>query len=142
MTTYTNEIEKIQKHAELVEALDTSLTEYVYDQLGCDNFDEFVETLSDVNRGGADAGWSGFIYYKDTCEFYEDNQSEIVKLVEEMAESLGESAIKLVQGFRCLGSDYTEKEIAKTLYTEEHDETIANALAWFALEEIARLTDI
>ena len=45
----------------------------------------------------------------------------------------------MVQGFNCLGKDYTMTEIGRTLYgnKSQHNTYVANALAWFALEEVA-----
>jgi len=49
----------------------------------------------------------------------------------------------LVRSFRCLGNngqpDYSEDEIAEAIYTgrSESADIIRNAMAWFALEEIA-----
>lgn len=98
------------------------------------------DSLQDVVNHGADSGFPGFTYYADTCGFYARHQSRIVALVEEMADDLGESPCKLVAGFRCLNGDYSEAEVGRTLYgpKKSHDTQIANALAWFALEEVAR----
>jgi hypothetical protein len=64
----------------------------------------------------------------------------IVALVESMAEEFGQGSADMVQNFRCLGKDYTMTEIGRTLYSNkpQHDTYVANALAWFALEEVAR----
>ena len=98
------------------------------------------DSLQDVAEHGADGGFPGFCYYSDTCAFYAKHQTRIVSLVEEMASDMGESPTKLVAGFRCLNGDYSEAEVGRTLYGPKkvHDEQIANALAWFALEEVAR----
>ena len=98
------------------------------------------DSLQDVANHGADGGFPGFCYYSDTCAFYARHQSRIVALVEELADDLGKSPCKLVAGFRCLNGDYSEAEIGRTLYGPKkgHDTQIANALAWFALEEVAR----
>jgi hypothetical protein len=98
------------------------------------------DSLQDVANHGADAGYAGFTYYTDTCAFYAQHQTRIARMVEEMADDLGETPTGLVKGFRCLNGDYTESEIGRTLYgpRRQHDTQIANALAWFALEEVAR----
>jgi hypothetical protein len=100
------------------------------------------EIAQDVCNHGANSGFSGFIYYHETEAFYLKNKSLIVEMAKEMADSLGEPLIGMIQGFNCL--DATEEEIGQTLYGNKKncDQMVANALAWFALEEVARnLTD-
>jgi hypothetical protein len=100
--------------------------------------------LKDVYNHGADAGYPGFTYYHDTCRFYARHKAEINSLAEEMAESLGEDVIEMVKNFNCIKGDFSTSEIAKTMYgrrTEKEKNDLCqidNALAWFALEEIAR----
>lgn len=102
------------------------------------------EQLEDVARNGADAGWSGFCYYHETVAFYKAYKADILKLAEEMASDLGEDIMTMISGFRCLGSsgkpDYTLTEIGEALYSGrgESAAVIRNAMAWFALEEVAR----
>lgn len=104
------------------------------------------DCLSDIARHGADAGWPGFSYYTDTVSFFKRNRRAIVELVERMAEDLGESPPDLVTGFNCLGGRDRAKRsehlpsVCRCLYGRigENDTTEANALAWFALEEVAR----
>jgi hypothetical protein len=98
-----------------------------------------LDSLQDVASHGADGGFAGFTYYSDTCAFYAKHQTRIVALVEEMASDMGESPTNLVAGFRCLNGDYSEAEVGRTLYGPKkgHETQIANALAWFALEEVA-----
>jgi hypothetical protein len=101
----------------------------------------FKETAKDVAEHGADSGFSGFTYYADTCAFYANHQTgEIVKMVTEMAEELGEGAIEMVRNFNCLGKEYSDEEVGQTLYGSKakHNTQVANALAWFALEEVCR----
>lgn len=106
------------------------------------------EQLADVARHGADAGWSGFTYYSETCQFYKAHKAEIIELAKQTADDLGESMIGMIRNFACLTSgqypnrkpDYTEDEIAEALYSGRGEcaDVIRNAMAWFALEEIAR----
>jgi len=119
----------------------------VEEQLGMEG-DELRSTFQDVANHGADADYPGFTYYHDTCEFYKVNQKIIVAEVEAMAQDLGEEPTFMVQYFNCLStnekgkrkSDYTTAEVALTLYgtPKQHNDMVANALAWFALEEVAR----
>ena len=52
--------------------------------------------------------------------------------------------IEMIRGFRCLGNagkpDYTQDEIAEAIYSGRGDcaDLIRNALAWYALESVAR----
>lgn len=102
------------------------------------------ESLADVARHGADAGWSGFTYYSETCQFYKAHKADILSLAGEMANELGEDMISMVAGFRCLGNngkpDYSQTEIAEAIYSGRGEcaDVIRNAMSWFALEEVAR----
>lgn len=102
------------------------------------------EQLEDVARHGADGGWSGFTYYSDTCAFYKAHKADILKLAEEMASDLGEDMLNMISHFRSLSNnnkpDYSQTEIAEALYSGRGEcaDMIRNAMAWFALEEIAR----
>lgn len=99
----------------------------------------FQKIAPDIINHGISGGFSGWIYYTETCAFYAKNQSLIVELVESQSDEYGyRSAQDMVNGFRSL--DATLSEIAYTLYCKNlpHDIQVANALAWFAAEEVAR----
>mgnify|MGYP003349736771 CR=1 FL=1 len=116
------------------------------------------EQLADVARHGADAGWSGFTYYADTVAFYKAHKADILALAKQQADDFGQGMIAMIAGFNCLSSkvttnlylsnsprcyrkpDFSEDEIAEAIYSGrgESADTIRNALAWFALEEVAR----
>lgn len=117
-------------------------------------------TLRDVTEHGAGGGFSGFIYYTETVAFFKKNRKAILDLVGEYARELGETPIQFVASFNCLkpspadkyGAGYsrqqdiedTQAEIARALYGRlaQDDTQVPNALAWFALEEVARhITD-
>lgn len=100
-----------------------------------------TEYLTDVANNGASGGYPGFTYYTDTVKFFKANKKDIVELVKEMAEEFGESAINFVSSFQCLKpSGEWEDEIGRALYgrLSPDDYIVPNALAWFALEEVAR----
>lgn len=102
-----------------------------------------TESLEDLARHGADAGFPGFTYYADTVSFFKRNREAIKASVYEMASQLGERPSDMVAGFRCLqpADDETRESIARCLYggrVGEKDAQVANALAWFAAEEMAR----
>lgn len=127
---------------------------------------EDKESLRDVMRGGADAGFCGFTYYKDTVAFFKRNRKDICNLVESMAQDLGENPADMVAGFQCLAGRELAREHTQSGWIEERtkaqnrmrlaewlpsvsrclyggrvtdeDTQVANALAWFALEEVAR----
>lgn len=103
------------------------------------------EELRDVASHGADAGWPGFTYYDDTNAFYKAHKSDILALAKQTADDLGQPMLEMVQGFRCLNGskgrrDYSIDAIAESLHSDKGDDStyIRNALAWFALEEVAR----
>ena len=99
---------------------------------------DFQEKAPDISNYGISGGFSGWIYYTETCQFYAKNQSSIIKLVECQSDEYGyHSAQDMVKGFRSL--DTTLSEIGCTLYgnKRQHDTQVANALAWFAAEEVA-----
>ena len=106
------------------------------------------ERLADVARHGADAGWSGFTYYTDTNAFYKAHKADILELAKQCAEDFGQEMLVMVQGFNCLSDKsngrgkpfYSLDEIAAALHSDkgEGSTCIRNAMAWFALEEVAR----
>jgi hypothetical protein len=118
--------------------LPASVVRAVVKKLG--GWEEFKETAKDVNEHGADAGFSSFIYYSDTMRFYIKHRADINAMVTEQADQLGENLLTMVAGFRSLNGEYSEDEVGQTMYGAKHyvDTYIANALAWFALEEVCR----
>ena len=117
--------------------LPEDLIRQVVRQIG--GWDSFKEHARDVSMYGAAGGFGGFIYYTDTCRFYAVNRDAILEAVRDMAQDIGEEPMQLVRSFNCL-KDSTESEVGLTLYGQkhQHDTQVANALAWFALEEVAR----
>ena len=122
--------------------MNESLKTAVLEQLSIDTdniTDEDRSQLEDVANHGADAGWTGFTYYSDTLPFYADNRSDILELAGEYAEMLGSTMSEMIAGFGCVNE--TAAEVEQCLIEGEGDEnytSIANSLAWFALEEVAR----
>jgi hypothetical protein len=116
-----------------------TLRDAVIAQLGGDE-SEARDTLRDVAFHGADVGFAGFTYTRDTCQFFADNRADILALVRETASDFGEPPMELLKGFRCL-ADASEDEIGRVLYgtPDDDDTTVPNGLAWFALEEVARM---
>lgn len=98
--------------------------------------EEARDTLRDIRDHGIDGGFHGFIYYTDTVAFYEDNKTEILALVRNMAQEFGQTEVEFLSGFRCLDQETVS---AALLGDDEHArDAVHNALAWFAAEEVAR----
>jgi hypothetical protein len=99
---------------------------------------DFQDMATDIVNHGIAGGFSGWIYYSETCAFYAKNQGAIVALVEQWANDSNLSPIDFVAGFHCFSAD--KPSVGKTLYgtKRQHDTQVANALAWFAVEEVAR----
>jgi sugar phosphate isomerase/epimerase len=113
----------------------------IYNQLGSDNEDEFIETLKDVCRGGANAGFSGFTYSSELLEFYNDNKKLILEELKELASDMGIGLLEMIAGFNCLkGSELTQDEIAEIVYGNSDHECksmVIDALCWAVLENTA-----
>ena len=104
----------------------------------CGGWADFQEIAKDVANHGADGGFSGFIYYVETEAFFKRNREDILQMAQEMASDLGQPVLDLIAGFNCLGCE--ADDVAKAIYgTKKQDEFhVKNALAWYALEEVAR----
>jgi hypothetical protein len=115
---------------------------HVEKQIAADNRGELEQIFTDVCNYGADAGFNGFIYYSETIDFFNENKTLIMKEVKEMAESLDEDPLQMIANFNCLKDmKLSTMEIAEAIYdnpTSESAGIVKNALAWFALEEVAR----
>ncbi len=120
-----------------------TLTRAVIRQLGD------KDNLIDVSNHGADAGFCNFVYYKDTVPFFEKHRKEILSVLE----ADGEEPASMVFGFNCLRLKEADREeqrayrgaINRLLYgnrkvdwDRQEEIMVANALSWFALEEVAR----
>ena len=147
---------------QLIENSPTSpkLTHAVVNQLG--GWRTAKESMLDIARHGINGGFCGFIYYSDTVAFFKANRADICRMVESQARDLGENPSDMVAGFGCLAGhasredyDYSgnmkssrrEKlaeylpSVSRCLYggrLTDDDTQVANALAWFAGEEVAR----
>ena len=120
------------------------IIEAVYEDIG-------KESIEDVNRHGIDGGYGSFIYYCDTIKFWQRYKKEIKIMLSNLADELGENVLDMVRGFNCLSGRndkdgqrkpfYTIDEIGEVVYgcDDDQSETIQNALAWFAAEEICRM---
>ncbi len=102
-------------------------------------WESFTQSAPDITNHGIDGGFHGFIYTNETVKFAKQNLPEIMELAKNMADDLGENKYKMIEGFNCL-KDFKNIDAGEAIYnkkSEDHD-TVLNALAWFAGEEVAR----
>jgi len=111
-----------------------ALTEAVIRRIGGPR-SEAVQTLGDVANHGADAGFSGFTYYRETSSFFKRHRALILEALKEDADSFGESIDKMMRGWKCL-RDVPEPLLALSRKSDDTT-TVENALAWYALERAA-----
>lgn len=131
-----------------------------YEDGTCEIDEDTAQTLADVCRCpcGAAGGFSGFIYYTETREFTASNRAAIVaRLREQIDEGFftdengkPRGVVGAVMSFNCLKDKdpaETEEEAARVLFGSVEDirggelDTVANALAWAALEDLAYKLD-
>lgn len=118
--------------------LSASLIRAVVRQVG--GWDSFKESAEDIASHGADAGFSGFIYHTDTLKFTKRHKQELLCMANVQAQEIGESSgFTLIAGFNCLRS-YSADEVFDALVNPRSDSRtdVFNALAWYALEEVAQ----
>lgn len=101
-----------------------------------------ASTLKDVANHGADVGFSGFIYYSDTCKFFDDNKDLIMEQLLEDRASIGYNSLtEMLSSFKCF-KDVDTYYIEAFLIdsddeSNEEQTTLKNGLAWYALESVA-----
>jgi hypothetical protein len=121
-------------------SLPASLIRSTVKQFG--DWDNFRDDAPDIVNHGADCGFSGFTNYSDTVAFSERNKKAILASLSELAKDLGEpGACSVIAGFNCLKPlELCADDIADALIFGKSDYyyEIYNALAWYALEEVAR----
>jgi hypothetical protein len=107
-----------------------------------------MESVEDITNHGIDGGYSGFIYTADTVAFYKKHKKDILKMAQEMAESLGEDMLAMIASFGCLNgrhkgadAEYTPTEIGEAIFSGrgKYADQLLNAMAWFAAEEVCRM---
>lgn len=106
---------------------------------GCDYLTEDnAHELQNCIQGGADCGISGFIYYADTCAFYDANREEILyQMIKEAQEFGYNSAAEMISKFNCLRNWLDTGEVEEQLFTGAEDDLLKNALSWAVLESFA-----
>ena len=163
MTTKTTP--KMRKYWRTLSALDLAVIAQLTDGDGvarnvdggkCEIDADTAQTLADVCRcsHGAAGGFHGFIYYRETREFFAANRAEIIDaLREQIADGIfgpecchSQNVIAAVMSFGCLkGEDPAEIEeaAARALFGPLDDvragdlDNVANACVWGALEDLA-----
>jgi len=104
-------------------------------------YNDLTGTLKDIYHHGIGGGYHGFIYYRETFDFYRSNRHLILEqLNDEIDNGIGySSAVEMVANFLC-AADHNHDEIGQALYgpTSDADDQIANCLSWYAAEEVAR----
>nr|WP_314662065.1 hypothetical protein [uncultured Prevotella sp.] len=106
---------------------------------GWDDFQDYLKNVSNSPYGAA-GGFSGFIYYSETSDFWRRNRKIITEQLSELAFSLGENMLQMVMSFRGVkDSDFSEDEVGCALYGNYNSDLdqIYKVFAWFALEEVA-----
>ena len=102
-----------------------------------------LESVEDVNSHGIDGGYGGFIYYADTHKFAMYYRKEIIDLLEETADSLGEDLVSMVGSFGVFRRSGMDSDDRRDLYIylgggRPEQGTITNIMVWFAAEEVCR----
>lgn len=121
----------------------TKLQKAVIEQMGYDvkkDKDEYMEVLKGI-RSASD-GYNGFIYYSETIDFWKKNKDEIIQSLKDLASDMGKNYLDVILGFNTFkNSDITIDDIAEVIYADNKNNdnytTIANALSWYALEQVA-----
>lgn len=117
--------------------IDASLIRAVVRQMG--GWESFKESAKDVSEHGAGCGFGGFIYYNETIPFTKRHKKNILAYSKQLANEIGAvSEYDMIAGFKCLQLDTSE--VVDAIYNPRSEVRVLvfNALAWFALEEVAR----
>lgn len=115
MTTYTAQIETFL--ASDSNMFSRELMQAVIEQLGGE--EEFLESYNDIINHGMAGGFSGFIYYTETVDFFNDNFEMINQGLVDYAECIGQnSVIALLTSNEAMKKDLdiSDDEIAEAYY--------------------------
>ncbi len=137
-----NKIKTLKQFISEAQHIEPKLIRAVVNQLG--GWDCFKECAQDITNHGMQYGIGGFVWYSETVAFWRKNRKEILTLAELQASDFDEDVIEMVRSFNGLSDkgvpDYTASEIGKAWYGryDNNLDSVYNALAWYAAEEIAR----
>ena len=100
--------------------------------------ESFYASVADIANHGASGGVSGFIYYSDTVNFTKRNKNKIMHSLTDLSNDIGESIVSVLSRWQCL-KGMSQRDIMDGLYNSKSDNktTVYNALAWYALEDVA-----
>ena len=84
-----------------------------------------AEDIRGLAEHGADGGWQGLTYYRETCALYQKHKEEIWEMLFEDAEEFGMSWASMIDGWRS----------AKNVGSVDQFE---NLMVWYAAERTAR----
>lgn len=111
----------------------------------CCGWQSFKEMAQDVANHGAGGGYGHFIYYADTIAFTQRNKKALLELCKEQAEDfygIDRDTCGFIAKFRCIEtlSPNVYSDVAQAIYAGKGGlvAEVYNALAWYALEEVAR----
>lgn len=101
------------------------------------NWEYFQQCANDVANSGASAAWKGFTYCRDTVPFARRNKQLILSCAKRQADECRIGLYEFIGRFNCLQLE--DQEVVKAIYEKDSSEraNVYNALAWFALEEVA-----
>ena len=115
----------------------------VYEQNG--SWQSIHDVMCGAGRGGAADGYSGFIYYGETSEFYSKNWELIREVAKQQAEDLlvSGSVAEMIGHFKD-GDELTETLLDrgwKGIAEDDSDDwgvtQFKNTMSWFALEQVS-----
>lgn len=104
----------------------------------CGGWSTFKDMAQDVTNHGANSGFSGFTYYVDTIAFFKKNKKAIMELANDQACDFDMDTYKMIADFGCLKVDVGSVADAIHNPRTEDIDSVRNALAWYALEEVSR----
>ncbi len=120
-------------------SIPAALVRGVVRQIG--GWDEFKGRARDVANHGAAGGFVGFTWHSDTVAFTRKHKADILTLCETQADDFDIKGgfLEFIAGFNCL-QGWNTREVGEGIYNPRSDArtTVYNALAWYALEEVAR----
>jgi hypothetical protein len=112
---------------------------------GRESLVELSGILADCVKHGADGGFPGFTYYRETLQFFRQNRGDIVNNIARAAAETGEDVIKMVQNFGVFrySPPPGSGEVSRPLWASArlHDDltTLYNVFARYALEEVSHI---
>ena len=88
-----------------------------------------------AQHGCVNAAPRGFTFFSETVEFYKLHQTEIVAAMDEAAADAGTDTLSFVKTI--CEEDASWKDVALTLWSNDHTTSVANTLVWFVVELVA-----